>query len=329
MTSVVDTQVAQAMRKAAVRATYAPSVHNTQPWRLLLTPDGLELFADWTRKLSVLDPTGRQLLISCGSALFNARVALEHAGYDTIVRRHPDPADPTLLARLIATGPAETTSELGVLDAVVQLRQTNRRRFADDPVDEQLIATLIAAAATEGTQLIEIRRMEQRLAIARLSQEADREQNSDPAYRAELRAWTTVDPARRDGVPALTVPHVAADTHDDIPIRDFDTTGSGYLPVATDSSVRQCLLLLATPEDTPEAWLRAGEALERVWLEAVRHGYAISLFTQLIEIPRTRETLRRELQMTGQPQVLIRVGRAPTTPASRRRRLVDVLTETS
>jgi hypothetical protein len=57
-------------RKAVERASLAPSVHNTQPWRFVVRPTVLELHADSDRQLRALDPTGRQLVISCGCALF-------------------------------------------------------------------------------------------------------------------------------------------------------------------------------------------------------------------------------------------------------------------
>ncbi len=328
MSTPVHTKHAQALRQAAVRATLAPSVHNTQPWRFVITHGTLEIHANWTRKLRVLDPTGRQLLISCGCALFNARVALAAAGYDAVVERFPDSAQPDLLARL--TLPAESAEWLpiGALDAVVELRQTNRRRFADDPVPAEVIYSLINAAEAEGGQLFQITEAEHRLAAARLSQLADGEQNANPAYRAELRSWTSDDPRRRDGVPALAVPHVDAGANDDVPIRDFDTHGVGWLPVETHSSIEQCLVLLGTLEDRPAAWLRAGEALEHVLLEVTRQGYAASPLTQVVEIPRTRAQLRDELGLAMNPHVLLRIGRAAKTPASRRRRLVDVLVET-
>jgi len=326
MTSVINTAIAQALRKAAVRATLAPSVHNTQPWRFVIRGNELDIYADWTRKLRVLDPTGRQLLISCGCALFNARVALAAAGYRTRVERFPDPLDRDLVARIVAEGPGGALPP-GEYDPVIELRQTNRRRFADEPVPGDVVDALLVAARAEGAELFPITRLEDRVTAASLSQQADREQNADPAYRAELRAWTTGDSARRDGVPALTVPHVDGSANDDLPIRDFDTRGDGWLPVETRSSVEQCLLLLGTATDDPTAWLRSGEALEHVLLEVTRRGYAASPLTQVVEIPRTRSALRSELQLYLVPHVLLRVGRAQKTPASRRRRLVDVLSE--
>jgi nitroreductase len=318
---------AQALRQAAVRATLAPSVHNTQPWRFVIGPDTLEVYADRTRQLRVLDPTGRQLLISCGCALLNARVALAGAGYDAVVQRFPDPARPTLLARVRIEAEPVGWRPLGKLDPVIEHRQSNRRRFSDDPVPAEVVRDLVIAAAAEQAQLFEITLPEHRAAVAGLTQEADRQENGDPAYRAELRAWTSADASRRDGVPAMAVPHVNGAAGDDIPIRDFDTSGMGWLPSNTRSTMGQCLLLLGTTADKPAAWLRAGEALERVLLEATLRGYAASLFTQVIEVPRTRYLLRKDLGLDMNPHVLLRIGHAPKTPASRRRRLVEVLTE--
>src|SRR5262249_34779506 len=47
-------------------ATRAPSVHNSQPWLFRVVDDGVEVFADWRRQLTVGDPSGRALRVSCG-----------------------------------------------------------------------------------------------------------------------------------------------------------------------------------------------------------------------------------------------------------------------
>ncbi len=329
MTTATDVQhQAAAIRRAAVRATLAPSVHNTQPWRLTVRRSELEISADPSRQLHVLDPTQRQLVISVGCALFNARVALTAAGFGVDVQRFPDLSRPNLLARLrVSSEPVTSVDPLRSLDSVIELRQTNRRRFSEDPVPAELLERLDAAAQAEGALLHDVRTEDDRLALARLSQRADDLQNLDPAYRAELRAWTSDDPKRRDGVPAMAVPHVNGDSQDEIPIRDFDTHGRGWLPFSTHSSHSQCLLLLGTVGDSRPDWLRAGEALERVLLEITRFGFVASPLTQVIEVPSARAALRRELRLRMNPHLLLRVGRAPTTPASRRRRLVDVMIE--
>ncbi len=327
MTSVLNPNTTSTLRRAAIRATLAPSIHNTQPWRFTLTGSALEVHADRTRQLRVLDPLGRQLLLSCGCALFNARVSLAADGYDADVVRFPDRADPDLLARLALPDDRRDRLPIGHLDWVIELRQTNRRAFSDEHVPAELVDVLVAAADAEGAELVPVTRAEHRLAVARLSQQADRIENADPAYRAELRAWTTDDPRSSDGVPAMAVPHVDAGSGDEVPIRDFDTRGSGWLPTATHSTKDQCLLLLGAAANDRPAWLRAGEALERVLLEITRHGYAASPLTQVIEVARTHQLLREKLDLAMHPHVLLRVGRAPATERVRRRRLVDMLSD--
>jgi hypothetical protein len=325
MTTATDTDLARALRRAAIRATRAPSVHNTQPWRFVVRDGGLDILADWGRRLTVLDPRGRQLLMSCGCAVFNARVALAAAGLGITVERFADPIRPDVVARIVPSGSWPPDPVLARLEPAIDTRQTNRRRFADEPVSDDVIAVLRDAAHAEGSELFHVAGDEHRAALATLSQLADTIENADPAYRAELRRWTSDDPRRLDGVPAFAVAHVTGRAHDDIPLRDFDTRGMGWLPENTESSTRQCLVLLGTNADNPAAWEQCGEALERVLLEISRLGFTSSPVTQVIEVPRTHAELREALQLRMHPHILIRIGKAPLTTPTRRRRLVEVM----
>jgi hypothetical protein len=327
-TSIAPSQVTIALRRAVGRGMLAPSIHNTQPWRFVLADDALEIHADPIRRLSVVDPRGRQLMLSCGCALFNVRVSLEAAGYAVSVLRLPDPSRPELVARVTVTPLAQAGSaELGVLDQVIDGRRTNRRQFTGEVVPDSLLVLLVDAARQEHAELLPVVRDEDRDAVARLSQHAQEIENIDPGYRAELRAWTSDDPHRTDGVQSESVPHVDGGSRDELPIRDFDTRGTGRLPVETKSSSAQCLLLLGTKSDEPQAWLHAGEALERVLLEIARHDWAASPFTQVIEVSQTNLALRDELRLSMRPHVLLRVGRAADTPPTPRRHVADVVDE--
>lgn len=328
MTATIGVSRSDALRRAAVRATLAPSVHNTQPWTFHLREDVLSIVADRRRQLHVLDPSARQLMISCGCALLNAHVSLASSGFSAGIARFPDSARPDLVARIVATVRGDAAADpLAVLDPVIDLRQTNRRRFDEDQVPAHVLDALVSLATDYGSELFVINREEHRLAVARLSQRADAIENGDPAYRAEIRAWTSVDPSRADGVSALAVPHVDGAAQDEVPLRDFDTQGMGYLPARTHSAHSQCLVMLGTVSDRPVDWLRTGEALERILLEITARGFVAGPLTQAVEVPSTRARLRSELGLTMYPHLLLRIGRAPLTPASRRRRLVDVLVE--
>lgn len=337
MTTVVRRDARTALRRAAARARLAPSIHNTQPWRLDLRGDALELRLDPDRRLAHVDPDGRQALISCGCALFNARVSLagDDLG-DVTVTRFPEGPGPgsALLARLevvprtgedsFSRAARQTIAEL---DFAIAVRRTNRSRFEDLAVPERFIDRLAAAAAAEGTILFSVRRHHHREAVARLTRRADAEQYSNPAYRSELRAWITDDPTRPDGVHTRSVARVDAESNDDVPLRDFDMHGNAGLPARTDSTRHQTMLLLGTDSDTRRDWLRAGEALQRTLLTAALAGYESSPVMQALEIPAIRLDLRAELGVSFHLQFLVRVGRGNPVPPTARRSFEDVLYE--
>ncbi|HEX6760499.1 MAG TPA: hypothetical protein VF086_19145 [Propionibacteriaceae bacterium] len=325
--STVQEETKALFRKAVERAGLAPSVHNTQPWHFVVRPDVLELHADNDRQLRALDPTGRQLVISCGCALFNARVGLA-ADRAVQVDRLPDPAKPDLLALLTVLDEPAPWTPLVRLDPMIERRHTNRRDFFDQDVPPDVIYELTTAAEQEEASLVHIVKPEQKLVAAQLSQEAEAIQNADPRYRAELQAWTTTDLKRTDGVPVYAIPHTDARSEPEALVRNFDVAGKGWLPRLKQSSLNHCLMVLGMAESTRSAWLRAGEALQRILLEATRLDCVVSLASQVAEVPSTRDRLRKELDLEFHPLLLMRIGRAAPTPASKRRDLTTIISET-
>ncbi|HZY76760.1 MAG TPA: hypothetical protein VFE40_10600 [Jatrophihabitantaceae bacterium] len=319
----------QALYRAAARATLAPSIHNTQPWRFVVRPGRLELFADSSRAVPVVDPEGRQLAISCGAALLGARLSLAAAGFGVRVELLPDAsAQPDLLAVLVLDETESRDQSAHRLDLAARSRRSNRREFGEANLRTEVVDALHDGAHREGASLQFVTGLDDRIAVAMLAQRAAEIQLEDPAYRVELRAWTTNDPERTDGVPAAAVPHVSGrpdESRDEVPIRGFDTTSSGQLPGETRSSLHQTLFVIATAADHRRDWLIAGQALYRVLLELTDAGYVASIFSQVCEVPSTRQELRHRLRLSANPQLLLRAGIAPPTAPTPRRPLPDVI----
>ena len=106
-------------------AARAPSVHNTQPWQFVATDYAIELHADRSRRLR-LDQGGREMLISCGAALFGLRLPIRELGYLPAVDLLPDLGRPGFLARVALGEKAPLTGLERHMLAAVPHRHTHR-----------------------------------------------------------------------------------------------------------------------------------------------------------------------------------------------------------
>jgi nitroreductase len=306
-------------------ATRAPSVHNTQPWRFQILDGALELRTDPRRRLVQLDPQGRQMLVSCGAALFGLRLAIRQLGYQPAMELLPSPAQPDLLARLRLGEAATMTLDERALLAAVRRRHTRRGAFAAEPPPAGLLAELQYDAAAEGATLVLVDRPRAYRRLATLVAAADRAQRRQPIVRAELRTWTRPAGSRaRDGVPARAYPARQGPSPRDLAVRDFDL-GRGWGLLDPDASSPAATAVLTTVGDDRADWLRAGQALHRVLLRAASNWVFASLHTQPLEIPSLRAAVRAQLALPGAPQMVLQLGRSHVAPLTPRRPVGDLL----
>jgi hypothetical protein len=337
-------------RAAAIAmAGRSPSLHNTQPWQFRVRGHAVELLADPDRWLRHIDPDGRELMISCGAALFGLRLGLRSLGSLPVTELLPDQAQPCLAARVRPGDRAAMNKVEAELMAAVPHRHTHRGAFTPGDVPTRLLAALVADAAAEGVELLLVDRVEVTGQVVRLVEAAAAEQQANPEVSAELRRWVRPPGSTaRDGVPAWAIArrpdrsqagepeidpaHGQGDRLDPsarppvrlrLPQRDFGQHGSdetaGVLPSAT--------AVLSTAGDTPADWLRAGQALHRLLLRAATRWVFASLQSQPMESPRHRQEIADLLGLTGHPQLLLQFGRSNTAPATPRRLQAELTTD--
>jgi nitroreductase len=319
-------------------ATKAPSIHNTQPWLFAAFPDRLEVSTDPERALPVLDPSGRQRVISCGVAVEFAAVAARAAGHTVVVEHLPDAGDPDHLATVRVGEPTEAGEADREMAAAVAHRHTQRGAFLSRAVPADLVDRLQEEAGEFGVWLKQISSSEEEVATVFLISRAEELEQQEPAYLAELSSWMRTDPGAVDGVPVDTVPGADPATRpSNWLIRDF-VVGSRpeqAHPAALDPDApppaveRPTVLMLGTANDDREAWLDAGRALGRLLLRATVAGLAASPLTQALDWPATRLQLRSRLSLVGHPQMLLRLGYSATQGAVSGRRPVSEVLRTS
>ena len=300
-------------------ATAAPSVHNTQPWLFRPHDGAIDVLADDRRRLHVLDPDGREMYVSVGAAVFTLRVALAAAGRPSAARLLPER---DVAARVTIGPPTEPTRVARALAGAIGRRHTNRRPFADKPIPYGTMEELSGAAVAEGASLLVVG-PELRDGVLSLTRTADTRMRGNPGYLAELASWTTPPGVgRRDGVPRHAFGPRSTDAH--LPMRDMGL-GHGAPTGLVDFEPDPTLVMLFTPDDTVADWLRAGAALQRLWLTATLRGLAATPMSQLTEISALRDLLA-DSTTRYVAQTVLRLG-YPLSPAlaTPRRPLADVL----
>ena len=154
-------------------------------------------------------------------------------------------------------------------------------------------------------------------------------EHEDPAYREELRAWVRTD-SSTDGVPTAALP-AQGERHTEVVIRDFDGVAAPASDAAPPEHIvdeHPAMVVLGTAGDSPRDHLLAGMALGRVLLQGAAEGLGASPLGQVLDWPGPRVLLRQQLNLVGEPQLVLRMGYAAGPDAavtSARRPVEEVL----
>jgi nitroreductase len=295
-----------------VTAGRAPSLHNSQPWCFVVTPSAIELYAERNRALPVVDPTGREMRIACGAALFNLRLALHGIGIRPLVTILPDAHRPDLVAAIRHGGRKAVTPELSGLLAAVPRRRTDRRTSAASAPSPAEVSALRRAAVAEGAWIHVIDDEAERAALLESAMRAHDQRLAEPTFRAELDRWTTTGPGRTDGVPAAIggpLPAPRPRTAEDALVPEVD-------PVVA-------VLLGQANGDRGD--VQVGQALQRVLLTATVAGLGVSFVPHVVQVRNTREELGWLIGGTRPPQAVLQVRCGLPSVATARRPVADLV----
>ncbi|WP_328314553.1 nitroreductase [Streptomyces sp. NBC_00442] len=308
-------------------AVTAPSMHNAQPWKFLHRPGTrtVELHGDPERTMPHSDPEGRSLHLGCAAALLNLRVGAANAGWEPVTRLLPSPDDPWHLADVELREPARPDDGLSPLYPAIRRRHTSRFPFTDEKIPGAVLDGLRAAALMEGARLL-VPDLWHTEVVLGLVRDSEQYESGDPAVREETARWTVPDATaygRSDGIPAYA--YGPRPQYPGTPVRDFSGWRPGTDRPTAPFEQHPQIAILGTPDDTPSDWLRAGQALQRVLLQATLDGLVASMTTQPLEWPELRWAVRDPGSTMGHVHMIIRLGYGPAGPATPRRPVTEVL----
>jgi len=306
-TTPVDTRI---IKDAVQLACRAPSLHNSQPWRFVMGKGRVHLLADPSRIIRATDASGREALLACGVLLDHFRVAVAAAGYAANINRFPDPGNPLHVATIDFT-PIEFVSagHRQCADAILQ-RRTDRLPFAAPP--DWLVDTALRSTIDSGAVRVDSIPDHLRPRLAEASQLTEALRLYDSSYHAEL-DWWTAGFETAQGIPHSSLVSAAESDRVDVG-RAFPVIQHRERRPEVGED-RSRVLVLSTYDESADSVLRCGERLSAFLIDATIVGLATCTLTHITEIPASRAIVASLIDQGGQritPQLLIRVGRAPS-----------------
>jgi molybdopterin/thiamine biosynthesis adenylyltransferase/nitroreductase len=282
-----------AIRWIVAHAALAPSAHNAQPWLFVYRDGELECRHDRRHELPTLDFEHGATWLAFGAALENLEIAARALGFAVAARAFPSAADPELVCSVRFRAVASAADEPPEL-ALIPLRVTNRRYGTRAALEKPIADALAEAAASRGATLTLVDDPAGLDELAALMGACDRLSSLSQAIFHEVmpgyRFTRAEVEAHRDGLDVATMELSEPDRAGFELLSDWkimDALGRLGGGRALEATARKAVAgacavgLLSVAEHTPEAYLRGGRALQRLWLASTARGLALQPWTGL------------------------------------------------
>jgi hypothetical protein len=306
----LETEIADIVYLAAL----APSGHNVQPWTVkIITSHHWIIGTDSSRWLPAVDPENREMMISIGAFLENLAAAASSKGYKAEIQIIAQSTKDQEIAdvKLYKIGYSSNS-----LIQQIELRRTLRNNFLTRELSNEDI--ILITQGYQGDFLYYPRNSKESKVLTEGTILANEVQAyRDPAQQ-ELAGWIrwSNQDSRRYGN-GLTPETMEIEgfsrwyvknfyTHQSVLEKEFreatikkikeqSTTGSGWL-------------VLTSKDATVSELIQTGRNLQRIWLMVRDRKIALHPMTQVIEEAATAKELSSMLGITGDIQLVLRVG---------------------
>jgi hypothetical protein len=264
----------------------APSIFNQRPWDLRrVADDRVDLYSAPVEDLGRLLP--REVVISCGAALYNLRLAIRVAGREPSVWLLPGLSLGSGLLTTVASHETLLASievmqgrpnPAGIADQelyeALWLRRTHRRPYQYVPVPPPILVEMETAAAHEHCWLRTLPNRQRRQALRAVAS-ANKKINQERRLAESLYKLNLVQPDDFGPMPAGRQAEKAPLTRPDFWRLDEYAPFEDRLRTPPGARRRPQLMALSTDDDRPLDWLRAGEALQHGLLNGTRFSMSV------------------------------------------------------
>jgi hypothetical protein len=289
----VDGRIPELVRFCVEHGVLAPSPGNRQPWRFNWDGERLWVLMEPARGPHLLDAHQRATHLALGAVIENISVAAAHRGWRARAEPFPRPRDPSVVASIAFEARGAEEGDAALFARLAE-RATDRRRGERKPLPAGAVTALLDAARTRGARLDLLTGEAELAELGKILGAGERLRFLCRELHRELMQtvrWTPDEAERtRDGVPlsalALSPSQEAAmrfAARADVAACLRELGGGRAFQERAEAAVAgaSAVGLVTVGGGTPACALRAGRAVERVWLTAAGLGLSLHPITAL------------------------------------------------
>jgi len=285
-------------------ARYAPSVHNTQPWRVKRLNDGIYITLDEVHTLTYGDPTGRESVMSLG--IFAEAIIMVAAAIGLSVKS----LDFSSNELTITFKHAKSIGSFDKIKNLLRNRVTDRSIYRSTNLTKKQISNIKNSWLGKEAQIHVIDDDKTLEELAGLTAQGISLALTNPAFRTEL-SGLLIEPwsskKRGISVRSLYIPSMLQLIE---PV--FMKFGIGLKAEARLEKRRwqsaSAAVCITTPGDMPKYWLAAGRAYMRVAICIESLGLSQATSAATVEASNFHEDVEELLEVTQRLQSTIRIG---------------------
>ncbi len=286
-------------------ARFAPSVHNTQPWRVQVIDQGLRITVDDRYVLGDGDPTGRELAISLG--IFTEALLGSCKAYGLAPNVVNQSGDVVTISfdKQIKPNPNKDVLRL------LKNRVTDRSIYKPAHIPAGLQKSLSSLASDKNTDVTVVEDAETLTKIADLTARGIRLALGSPNFRQELSHYLVLPKSSKKrgiSVKSLHIPSIIA-IMEPLILRLGLALGKEAALEKKRWLSASAVIIITSAGDVQSYWFNVGRTYLKVSLELERLGLSQATSAALVEASTFHEDIESDLKTTQRIQSVLRVGK--------------------
>ena len=309
------------MKEIIKYGSYAPSSHNGQMWRVkIIDGNSISISPDPQRLLPAVDPESREAWISIGAFVENCVLSGKDLGYESRVNIREN----NVLIEFQRTDNKQPGQYLDLIEK----RLTVRNPYPLIPIPIRIRFRL--ECISKNIRYFD-KESEQGRNILKYSTDAYIHQTQNHDIMMELSHWIILgkkeESLRRDGLtPKMLgikgIKRLACELF----MNKNSIPGKLFIKGSVDGAKKQLstssgFILITSRTSEKTDLVNAGRDMERLWLECVRNNVAVQPMSQVIEEREEYRLLKSLLNISGEVQMVLRLGMVKKYPVRAKRRL--------